>query len=377
MIVVVFYLSSSSSDDGGRIGSHILAGAFVHHHQAMPSAQFFPALVAHQIMQRVHGIYLRPKKSKGNVKGQRHQMPLCKYGAACNRGKSCIYRHEKVPKDSVDTRKVCLAYLADICPYGQRCFMRHPDDEEAESLISMFASQPCRFGTECKQAGCLYFHPEPKSFSADSVNAVEWTPANGLYGNASNSRKQDPTLIPQQWPKIAKDSSIVDGAYADTKISSTLPLESTASSFLDNASTSARRNFTKDEKIAMTKGIKSIQVPLEIWRDHRVRNSKVFLEISNPIQRFGRVNEESAEGCIDLHFLAKYEVADVLDVVLPQYRGERNVWIITGTGHHKEGHQAEGVLFYTTVEYLNRNGYTFKIGVDSRGFRGALHLEKV
>ena len=104
----------------------------------------------------------------------------------------------------------------------------------------------------------------------------------------------------------------------------------------------------------MTKGIKSIQVPLEIWRDHRVRNSNVFLEISNPLQRFGRVNEESAEGCIDLHFLAKYEVADVLDVVLPQYKGEENVWIITGTGHHKDGHQAEGVLFYTTVEYLNQ-----------------------
>ena len=60
-----------------------------------------------------------------------------------------------------------------------------------------------------------------------------------------------------------------------------------------------------------------------------------------------------------------------------QYKGEENIWIITGTGHHKDGHQAEGVLFYMTVEYLNRNGYAFKIGVDSRGFRGALHLEKV
>ena len=342
------------------------------HHQAL--LELFAPLAARETMQRVHGIYLRSKKSKGNAKSQRHQMPLCKYGAACNRGKSCIYRHEEVP-NNVDRRKVCLAYLADICPYGKRCFMRHPDDEEAESLISMFASQPCRFGVDCKQTGCLYFHPEPKCFSADSVNAVEWTPANGLYGNASNNRKQDPTLIPQQWPKMVQDSSNSEGAHAKAKIISTAPFET--SSLLDNASKSARRNFTKDEKSAMTKGIKSIQVPLEIWRDHRVRNSNVFLEISNPLQRFGRVNEESAEGCIDLHFLAKYEVADVLDVVLPQYKGEENVWIITGTGHHKDGHQAEGVLFYTTVEYLNRNGYTFKIGVDSRGFRGALHLERV
>ena len=176
------------------------------------------------------------------------------------------------------------------------------------------------------------------------MNAVEWTPANGLYGNASNNRKQDPTLIPQQWPKMAQHSSNSEGTHAKAKIISTAPFET--SSLLDNASKSARRNFTKDEKSAMTKGIvKSIQVPLEIWRDHRVRNSNVFLEISNPLQRFGRVNEESAEGCIDLHFLAKYEVADVLDVVLPQYKGEENVWIITGTGHHKDGHQAEGVCF--------------------------------
>ena len=91
--------------------------------------------------------------------------------------------------------------------------MRHPDDEEAESLISMFASQPCRFGVDCKQTGCLYFHPEPTCFSADPVNAVEWTPANGLYGNASNNRKQDPTLIPQQWPKMVQDG-VLEGLGA-------------------------------------------------------------------------------------------------------------------------------------------------------------------
>ena len=102
----------------------------------------------------------------------------------------------------------------------------------------------------------------------------------------------------------------------------------------------------------MTKGIKSIQVPLEIWRDHRVRNSNVFLEISNPLQRFGRVNEESAEGCIDLHFLAKYEVADVLDVVLPQYKAKKTSGLLQGLGTIRTAIK-QRVLFYTTVEYLN------------------------
>ena len=100
--------------------------------------------------------------------------------------------------------------------------MRHPDDEEAESLISMFASQPCRFGVDCKQTGCLYFHPS-QCFSADSVDAVEWTPANGLYGNASNNHKQDrhyPTAVAQD----GQDSSN-SKARMKAKISSTAPLK--------------------------------------------------------------------------------------------------------------------------------------------------------
>ena len=42
-----------------------------------------------------------------------------------------------------------------------------------------------------------------------------------------------------------------------------------------------------------------------------------------------------------------------------------------------QGDGGFGVLFYTTAEYLRNNGYVFKIGIDSRGFRGALFLEKV
>ena len=345
-------------------------------------------------MQRVHGIYLRPKKKKGNHNNSNNNvkklMPLCKYGSACNRGKACIYRHERKKCIPVDNRKVCLAYLADICPYGKRCTMRHPNDEEAASFISMFASQPCRFGSECRQAGCLYFHPEVNPFSSASVNAMEWTPSNNIYN--SNNKNNDPTLIPQQWPKqeqqVVNNNNTMNNTnvgnynnYSQTyqayNSNNNMNYESTTSSLFDQASKSGRRNYTKEEKTILTKGIKSVEIPIELWQDQRNRDSNVFLEISNPLQRFGKVNENSSDRCIDLHFIAKYEVEKVLNVVLPQYKGDNNIWIITGTGHHKEGHQAEGVLFYTTAEYLRNNGYVFKIGIDSRGFRGALFLEKV
>ena len=253
----------------------------------------------------------------------------------------------------------------------------------------MFASQPCRFGSECRQAGCLYFHPEVNPFSSASVNAMEWTPSNNIYNSNNNN---DPTLIPQQWPKqeqqVVNNNNTMNNTnvgnynnYSQTyqayNSNNNMNYESTTSSLFDQASKSGRRNYTKEEKAILTKGIKSVEIPIELWQDQRNRDSNVFLEISNPLQRFGKVNENSSDRCIDLHFIAKYEVEKVLNVVLPQYKGDNNIWIITGTGHHKEGHQAEGVLFYTTAEYLRNNGYVFKIGIDSRGFRGALFLEKV
>eukprot|EP00943_MAST-04B_sp_MAST-4B-sp1_P004774 g4774.t1 len=313
-------------------------------------------------MQRVHGIYLRPKKAKGSGGRKEYQLPLCKYGAACNRGKACIYRHERVKPEEADSGKVCLAYLSDMCPYGKKCRNRHPGDEEAESLISMFAATPCRFADNCKTAGCLYFHPT--HFSADSVNAVEWTPSNNIYNNINSGN--DPTLIPQQWPKqmpIKSDKIVHDN--------------NKSTSLFDQASKSGRRNYTKEEKVMLTKGVKSVEIPSFLWNDHRNRNSNIFIEITDPLQRFGKVNETCPENCIDLHYIAKYEVEQVLNIVLPQYKGESNIWIITGTGHHKEGHQAEGVLFYTTADYLRQHGYAFKIGIDSRGFRGALYLERL
>ena len=66
------------------------------------------------------------------------------------------------------------------------------------------------------------------------------------------------------------------------------------------------------------------------------------------------------------------------------------VWVITGTGHHRSGHAAEGVLFNSVKvrvwsccsfteslslqEYLDSGEYLYDEGVDAQGHRGAFYV---
>ena len=152
-------------------------------------------------------------------------MPECKYGAACTR-KDCIYRHtrktESESSSNVDNRRVCLAYLAELCPYGKNCMNRHPPLEEANELIYMFSQQLCRFGSSCRTVGCLYSHPQPEispeasSSFAMSAEASEWTPFGAARGHGSVS---DPTLVPQQWPKA--EQNMGGSKWSATRVSAT------------------------------------------------------------------------------------------------------------------------------------------------------------
>jgi hypothetical protein len=315
---------------------------------------------------------LPPKKKKGGGGGKAKKgtprMPECTYGAACTRPK-CIYRHPKLADveqakvEASRSGKVCLAYLAGLCTYGRSCRSRHPSTDEANELIAMFSQQLCRFGTMCQTEGCLYAHPEPEyhnGFQMDaasvmSAGAQSWVPMGSSAVEApswtpGHQSVNDPTLVPQQWPKAA---------------SSSVPAER------ETVPAGRFQNMSKEHKAAMLLGVKSLSIPVELWRDYTTRDSSVFHEIANPLARFGRVNEESPENCIDLHYIGKEEVNSVLDVVLPQYKNDTNIWIVTGSGHHRDGHQAMGVLFYSVVKYLKMNGYRFKTGIDAKGYMGA------
>ena len=316
-------------------------------------------------------MYLRPPKAKKNGKAptssSARKMPECRYGTACTR-KDCVYRHPKKSEShgpsSEGNQRVCLAYLADLCPYGKNCMNRHPPVEEANELIYMFAQQLCRFGSTCRTVGCLYSHPqysEVPSNSMMSAGAHEWTPFGAGGGHLSFA---DPTLVPQQWPKAPQINgqnqrvSATDAAYGSA---------SGSSSLLDSAAKQQRES-------ARLIGIKSVVIPLGIWKDNRLRDTTIFNSIMNPLTRFARVNEDSPDKCIDLHFIRRGELSSVLDVVLPQYSYEKDVWVITGTGHHRDGHQAEGVLFFAVVTYVQNLNLPFKIATDSRGFKGGILL---
>ena len=87
-------------------------------------------------------------------------MPMCTYGAGCQR-KNCIYRHPpKVPREPVvKSDEVCKPFLAGLCAFGGRCHNRHPQREEADSLRRRYALTICQWGENCQSEGCLFRHP--------------------------------------------------------------------------------------------------------------------------------------------------------------------------------------------------------------------------
>ena len=88
---------------------------------------------------------------------RKQQMPLCHYGAGCNR-KDCVYRHPTASKVEEDAG-ICKPYLAGMCQFGRNCFNIHPHAEEADRLRQKFAAIMCQWGDNCRSEGCLYMHP--------------------------------------------------------------------------------------------------------------------------------------------------------------------------------------------------------------------------
>eukprot|EP00041_Stephanoeca_diplocostata_P031488 m.980863 g.980863 ORF g.980863 m.980863 type:complete len:262 (+) comp23970_c0_seq3:290-1075(+) len=86
---------------------------------------------------------------------KRTQMPVCKYGPACTRS-DCIYRHPKGEVEKSST--VCMAYVAGVCSFGNKCTNRHPSADEIELLVAKYSKIQCRFGKECFNEACLYDH---------------------------------------------------------------------------------------------------------------------------------------------------------------------------------------------------------------------------
>mmetsp|Transcript_1853 Transcript_1853/g.2147 ORF Transcript_1853/g.2147 Transcript_1853/m.2147 type:complete len:274 (+) Transcript_1853:490-1311(+) len=107
---------------------------------------------------------------KGRKEKQR-QLPMCEYGAGCKR-KDCIYRHPskdaqggEVVVQNGDSNSVCIQFLSGECAFGSRCRNRHVTGDEAERILSKYRNMRCRWGKDCNNKNCLYFHEHRMAFN--------------------------------------------------------------------------------------------------------------------------------------------------------------------------------------------------------------------
>ena len=154
-------------------------------------------------------MYLRVKK------GTRQRMPECRFGSACTRP-GCIYTHSNSRSKRSD--KPCLAYVAGICEFSDAtCNSRHPGEEECEAIKAKFKCVPCRFGADCRQKGCLYYHPQKQLSAASNEFVPAWLktsqPSSGVTVVSQQSSgahsvviMKDPTAVPQRWPSLRQDA---------------------------------------------------------------------------------------------------------------------------------------------------------------------------
>jgi hypothetical protein len=136
----------------------------------------------------------------GSKKNRKSNIPKCAYGSACNR-KGCAFRHDKPSSTAQQYEsyhddpksKICKQFLGGICSYGNKCFNRHPVEEEAERVKAQYKKQNCTYGDDCMTEGCLYFHPW-EAEEAESNNAE-------LLCQEVNGLKIGSNMIPtfEQW----------------------------------------------------------------------------------------------------------------------------------------------------------------------------------
>ena len=211
-------------------------------------------------------------------KGSRQQMPECRFGSACTRP-GCIYTHSKGKARKSD--KPCLAYVAGFCEFtDSSCNNRHPEAEECEAIKAKFSCIPCRFGTDCRQKGCLYFHPQKNLSAASSEFVPGWLrnsqPSSGatVVSHASSVENpvvimKDASAIPQRWPSLRGDW----GSRAQPRAS-------------------------KPDSL-----VRTVRIPEELWVEHAYRNSSVYSSVADVMERFRVVNKNNnSDYVVDLHF---------------------------------------------------------------------------
>lgn len=283
-------------------------------------------------------------RGKSKAAAARQQMPLCQYGSACTRP-DCIYRHVKEAPGS--SGRVCMAYVAGSCAFGHKCRDIHVSDEEAEAMRAQCASKPCAYGDSCTNPLCLYLHPSQAAQEAMERLALAAQPESGAGAKLDN-------LLPDRRAELP--------TVARAPAPRPLPLHPAASPAPARAT----------------------RLPEEFWVDSAARDARAAFAIPDPLERFAFVmgSHGLPATALDLHFQSQATVGVVLDGRLRStLREHGRAWLLTGTGHHAQGHQQRGgVLFDCVGTYLREAAgepprFTFTPVVDANGHEAGYHVE--
>lgn len=328
--------------------------------------------------------------------------PVCRHMLTdgCYRS-DCHFSHD------VDGH-TCLFWLRGRCGKGNSCRFMHgfseklldgvnidfrnsPQDREEEP--SMFVLPPAQ-STSTKpiaiKTGNLVHHNIKASFSLS--NSLE------TRGFSSSPR----VSFAESAGRLSRTGSLSDGGTLDSSVEQTTsplsnsplgptPKEMKTSppstfSFASIASKgySKQSSFNKCKTTPEQSGIgkalvenkKIVRIPQNLWTASQNRASGAF-HISDPIERYKEVSTSVQRAdVVDLHFQSVKTFPAVLSSVLPgKLKEHREVWIVTGSGHHvsRSSHQkGGGVLENAVIGWLASNEYNYSRGKDKNGFGGAI-----
>lgn len=242
-------------------------------------------------------------------------------------------------------------------------FLNAPQGHDAASFSQMSASLPKRqvsaslpkqsrflgASTPSPSASTSKVLPLPMHLSEDGQPSSQ-----GLESSGSQLQCETPTSN-----SVSAWSNVAQRGYSLTSFS---PSDDTEAAEFPSAKSKNR--------------LKAVRIPQNLWNPSEKRCASVF-HISDPLARYAEVSAtHPRKDVVDLHYQSMKTFSVVLSEVLPnKLRQHREVWVLTGTGHHvaRNSHQKSGgVLESAVMSWLDEHGYECARGKDRNGYCGAV-----
>lgn len=274
-------------------------------------------------------VTLKTKQGGNKSKASKREMPMCTYGAACNR-RDCIYRHppksaKPKPPEPDENAPVCMAFVAGWCTFGAHCRNLHVDAQQAEEIRAKCAKTQCTWGWQCTNEACLFSHPEwaPETcpevpgqstqapYVPEEPYGYEYPALEGAEGYCQPDEHTwgqdvvEQAWAPEEYPAASAQDEAVAAGMASLRIGATEFMPSAAApAFTPMAAGStawgggggmsfaavAKASADAPTPAANSSGGQAwqpqvVKVPQEFWVDPVLRNPDSF-HIADPLERF-------------------------------------------------------------------------------------------